>query len=603
MARARSRPPWGIVMLFATLFFIAWWIEDCLIFYVDWDGFRAVGFGSAIAHKIHLSDGLAHIGNAFQAANDGVGGAIASTCDHIAAGFDAIPEKVRATRILRFVRWSGVTLAATFGADAAAGFAAGLTWTIAMAARIVIAINGACWLYNLARRGACYAALAIEAPIRFYSEREIEAPASETPAASLNGDGRVNSGKQRRREYVQFFSQHVERIGIILPGGGAKGAYQAGALKAVYEFLDSYDALYKVRMIAANSTGAWNAMFWLTDLMQSNDAGAVTLEKWWKSISFAGLMDFPWLWLPFAGGLSLRSAPWRDSFGELFRKRCDRLFADDPRIHFYFGRCGVGDGLTRYSTNWRGITERIDDLGLDKDDNYRLFDVIEAGQDVLWRMAAAVFASIGIPPLFSYSRIAGEAFEDGGAADSIPMRIATPIEKCDLVFVLPIGDAGAPHRRRDSISRRLLRVMDWRQNAAERATLKHADLINRMVERMERIELGVAALAPNIPADGLAADTLAGLREEVAEFNAEYKRLYVFTACPVGELEIGTFDFWEPRRAADAFDLMYALTRRELQQRFFEDIEPEDSHVVMINGSFPAGDETPKPTYRRPAAL
>ena len=31
-----------------------------------------------------------------------------------------------------------------------------------------------------------------------------------------------------------------KRIGIILSGGGAKGAYQAGAMKAIYEFLERY---------------------------------------------------------------------------------------------------------------------------------------------------------------------------------------------------------------------------------------------------------------------------------------------------------------------------------------------------------------------------
>jgi hypothetical protein len=48
---------------------------------------------------------------------------------------------------------------------------------------------------------------------------------------------------------------------------------------------------------------------------------------------------------------------------------------------------------------------------------------------------------------------------------------------------------------------------------------------------------------------------------------------------------------------------MYVQTRRELQQRFFEDIEPEDTHVVMIDGAVPPGDDLPKPTYRRPAHL
>ena len=54
-----------------------------------------------------------------------------------------------------------------------------------------------------------------------------------------------------------------DRIGIILAGGGAKGAYQAGALDALHRFLSEREALGSVRMIAATSIGAWNACFWL----------------------------------------------------------------------------------------------------------------------------------------------------------------------------------------------------------------------------------------------------------------------------------------------------------------------------------------------------
>jgi predicted acylesterase/phospholipase RssA len=602
MARARSGPPWIIVVLFVTLFFVAWWIEDCLIYYVDWSEISAVRLGVKVAHKLNAGGGLALIGNAFWLIGHAVGAAAASVSGHTAAAFDAIPPDLRATRTLRFVRWIGATLTATFGGDAALNLALGLEWAAGKLLRFIIAVNGACWLYNLGRRGAYYAALAIQMPIRFYSERETETGANAPAGAALNGDGAPANTRQRRREYVQFFGNHIERIGIILPGGGAKGAYQAGALKAIYEFLADYNSLHKVRMIAATSTGAWNAMFWLTGLMVSRDEQAVTLERWWKSISFAGLMDFPWLWLPFRGNSILRCAPWRESFAELFRKRCDSLFVDEPETHFYFGRSGVADGVTRYATNWRGIAARIDELGLDKADNYRGFEIIETGRDALKRMAAALFASIGMPPLFPYSRIGRDLFEDGGAADGIPFRLGAPIENCDLLFVLPLNraPAGGPV---NSTTRRLLRVMDQRQGAIEHAALKNADLINRMAERMERIGFGISALEPIAPAEGLAADAMAGLREEITEFDQEFKRLYIFTACPAGDLEIDTFGLWKRRRAADAFDLMYVQTRRELQQRFFEDIEPEDTHVVMIDGAVPPGDDLPKPTYRRPAHL
>jgi len=45
------------------------------------------------------------------------------------------------------------------------------------------------------------------------------------------------------------------RIGLILSGGGAKGVYQAGAMKAIHEFLRHKNGLGNVRMIAGTSTG------------------------------------------------------------------------------------------------------------------------------------------------------------------------------------------------------------------------------------------------------------------------------------------------------------------------------------------------------------
>jgi Patatin-like phospholipase len=55
---------------------------------------------------------------------------------------------------------------------------------------------------------------------------------------------------------VQF-----ERIGFVLAGGGAKGVYQAGAMKAIYESLTSRNAQSSVCSVAGTSIGSWNALF------------------------------------------------------------------------------------------------------------------------------------------------------------------------------------------------------------------------------------------------------------------------------------------------------------------------------------------------------
>ncbi|MFQ5873802.1 MAG: patatin-like phospholipase family protein, partial [Dehalococcoidia bacterium] len=84
---------------------------------------------------------------------------------------------------------------------------------------------------------------------------------------------------------ARFIEQHEAtdddtelRIGIILAGGGAKGVYQAGALRALWEFLEREDALKYVRVVTGTSIGSWNAMFWLTDLVKDNSH-----RDWWAS--------------------------------------------------------------------------------------------------------------------------------------------------------------------------------------------------------------------------------------------------------------------------------------------------------------------------------
>ena len=595
MGRIRSALPWGMMVLFGALFCVAWWIEDCLIYSVDWGQFSVVRLAREILQS--LGSGIHFAGHLIWAG-------IAGASNLIVQGFDALPAEVRETLPMRLVAWTAGSMAATFGGDAAVAFGLGARWVTGKLAMALIALNGAGWLYNILRRMFRYTRLAVQRPIRFYSEREEREEAeAAAPAAPARPPVASGTKRARRREYLQFFDSHVNTIGIILPGGGARGAYQAGALKAIYEFLQTYNALNKVRMIAGTSIGAWNAMFWLAGMIDQQGIDGPSLEHWWKSLSFARLLDFPWFYIPFWSDSILRAAPWRESFPELFRKRIDHLFGEDPDIHFYFTRCDVTRAVNEYATNWKGIGQRVDDLGLDKDDSYRFFDVIEADNDALARTADAVFSSMNVPPLFPSARIDGNPYEDGSLTESVPLRFASPVEECDLLFVLPNGGTSERTPGQHSIVKRMLRMMDARQQALGHMALKNADLINRISETIERIQFGINALAPSVPADGLAAEALEGLHEEIAEFNQQNRRLYIFTIAPSGKLELGNFDFWKRREAQNAFDLMYVQTRRELQVRFFEDIEPEDARVVMVDGLVPAGDELPKPHYRRPAQL
>lgn len=70
----------------------------------------------------------------------------------------------------------------------------------------------------------------------------------------------------------------MKEYALVLEGGGAKGAYQIGAIKALYE------RGYKFKAIVGTSIGAINAAFLCQD-------GINTIEKLWQTLSFSDIVN------------------------------------------------------------------------------------------------------------------------------------------------------------------------------------------------------------------------------------------------------------------------------------------------------------------------
>src|ERR1043165_2678916 len=170
-----------------------------------------------------------------------------------------------------------------------------------------------------------------------------------------------------------------KRIGIILAGGGAKGAYQAGAMKAIYEFLEKYGAHERVKMVAGTSIGAWNAMFWLTDLVKGPDGRPGLLEQWWQQVDVQSVIR-PYLYVPLRRNFFLSSQPWQETFEAFFvknepaRQRLEALIAhaDEKRRHgkhdgcdkphFYLTRSNVARAQLEFTTNRGDLSEISENL-------------------------------------------------------------------------------------------------------------------------------------------------------------------------------------------------------------------------------------------------
>lgn len=355
------------------------------------------------------------------------------------------------------------------------------------------------------------------------------------------------------------------RIGIILAGGGAKGAYQAGAMKAIYEFLEKHRAHNKVKMIAGTSIGSWNAMFWLADLIKGKDGEMGLHEKWWSHVDARGVIR-PDLYMPFARNYLLSSEPWQEVFDRLFLENTEvkgklqrhlEKPDDEDSIHFYLTRSNVALGQLEFSTNRRDlptlskrITRRNKPLPIIPPDQYTLASSVDD-------IKQGVFASMDLPPLFQYMNIRGETFEDGGVVDNLPVRFGTEIEECDLLFILPLNASYEAEPDRKLISKRLFRVMDVRQGVLERNSLKLTYLYNEL-----SVLRGLAATA-------LGKEILSDPEHDTYESRAlrrAHSTVKVFAICPGPELAINTAEFWKTKEAGQAYRLMYEYTGYELEK-------------------------------------
>ena len=384
------------------------------------------------------------------------------------------------------------------------------------------------------------------------------------------------------------------RIGIILAGGGAKGAYQAGAMQAIYDFLEENGAVNNVRMIAGTSIGAWNALFWLADLTKAPADGKSLLQSWWESMA-VGPLIVPDIYVPTVKNSFLTTIPWQENFEAIFsqneaiKERLQRhLSGADDRINFYLTRSNVGRARLEFTTN-------RDDLqhAHPKMPGTRPRPAVEPNT---WKVAktiqdlkTAVFSSMDLPPLFPYFTIDDGLFEDGGVVDNLPLRFATELEDCDFLFVLPLNATFNEKVNRNSLIRRLFRVMDMRQGVLERNAFKQTYLFNELARLRHELEnrddalrtLAETALTSENGkvqmeatkvleslVSGCSRDAISQMQTVIQAQQRKHKPVRIFAICPSPELEINTAEFWKTQQAGRAFRFMFRETKAKLTEYF-----------------------------------
>jgi len=350
--------------------------------------------------------------------------------------------------------------------------------------------------------------------------------------------------------------ENIRKIGIVLAGGGAKGAYQAGAMKAIYGFLEQHGALHKVSVISGTSIGSWNALFWLAGLIKPAAGGSPRSahESWWRAISAKSLTAPSW-YVPLLRNCFLSALPWERGFDRIFGNEAVASQLASAPVHFYFTRSNVRSGQLECATN-NPAPPSIPRVA------YEVLDPKGKPKDFMQAVKAAVFASMDLPPLFPYARRDGKQFEDGGVIDNLPITFPA-IEGCDLVFILPLNASFEAIPNEHSILARFLRVMDVRQGALERGGFKLLYLYNEL-----------AALRSQVPATVAAAAAAASSFEPLAfALRRRNSVINVFAVCPLNsfvEETINTVELWKNVEAGIAFDVMLQATQQLLPDFPFE---------------------------------
>ncbi len=243
------------------------------------------------------------------------------------------------------------------------------------------------------------------------------------------------------------------RLGIVLPGGGARAAYEVGVMRALTELWPP--GLHpQPGILAGTSAGALNAIF-LASRMDDLGRAARELAKLWSSLTVDVVYTHHWLESWRRNWLSRRKpeGPSADT-GDGSRRPVGALLDNTPLRHIVdtqvdwpaIGRhieegrlTGVAITATSYTDN-RTVTF------------FQAAEKIE-GWTRVRRMGVPtrlttdhIMASIGLPILFPSVRIAGRDYGDGSLLHLTPLAPALHLGADRLLIVAvhaPLGQTTA----------------------------------------------------------------------------------------------------------------------------------------------------------------
>jgi NTE family protein len=270
---------------------------------------------------------------------------------------------------------------------------------------------------------------------------------------------------------------HRLRVGLVLSGGGARGAAHVGVLKVLEDLRVPVDA------IAGTSMGA------VVGGLYASGLDARQIEKLMTSLNWRD---------------AFRDRPAREDL-DLRRKQEDEEFLVKFPLGLRDGRVVLPRGLIqgqRLTETLRRLTLPVARLS-NFDDLPTPFRAVatdlETGEAVVMGsgdLTTAMRASLSAPGVFAPVERDGRLLVDGGIADNVPVDIARAMG-VDIVIVVDVGFPLLPREQLTSIpviSNQMLAILIRRNAQAQLATLRPQDvLIQPQLGNTSSFDFGVVA--------------------------------------------------------------------------------------------------------------
>ncbi|MBC6573234.1 patatin-like phospholipase family protein [Escherichia coli] len=269
------------------------------------------------------------------------------------------------------------------------------------------------------------------------------------------------------------------KIGLVLSGGGAVGAYEAGVVKALAE------CRVPISMVSGASIGALNGAILAASPNMSE--AAERLEELWNHLGNNQILSVNravcFLLLKKLASamnvgldiiMNLKSSPLPGKTGTLFMKIVEQivvkikgfenqsvqpLLSEEPLIALmerYFDAEALANGLPLYVSLYpsKGVVEDIIDcicaeLGIDNTRDSVFQHIQSLPRE---HQKNALLASAALPLLYSPREIQGQMYCDGGIGGWRNMQGNTPVTPlveagCEVVIVTHLSDGSLWERR------------------------------------------------------------------------------------------------------------------------------------------------------------